>query len=128
MKKFREVLKEARKKKKLTLRRLGELTGISPSYLSEIETGAKLPPKDTNKLKQLAEALGLDLTYLIKISRNDRIAGKLNKIVFSSIDSLAYSLFREDQIEERADKEDLERLKKMLEETIRKWEDSKKNA
>ena len=38
---FGKLLKDLRKKKKLTLNQLSELSGLSPSYLSRIERGER---------------------------------------------------------------------------------------
>lgn len=52
-----------REHRALTMGALAEKAGISPSYLSEIETGKK--PGSTKALKALAEALEVDLDDLV---------------------------------------------------------------
>ncbi len=52
-----------RKKKKITLQQLADLTGLTKGYLSKIERSAKSPPYST--LNKVARALGVDVSYLI---------------------------------------------------------------
>lgn len=40
---YRNHIKEYRQQKGYSLRKLSKITGISPSYLSEIENGIKIP-------------------------------------------------------------------------------------
>ena len=54
-------LKQLRAEKKLSLNELSDITGISSSYLNEIEKGKKYPKSD--KLLSLSEA-GLYLTAI----------------------------------------------------------------
>ena len=42
------------------LRKLGQLVGLSPSYLSEIEHGRRMPPRDEEKIHDLALVLNLE--------------------------------------------------------------------
>ena len=62
-------LKEARKSAKLTLDHLSEMTGISKSYLSELENGIK--PINSTRLASIAEALGVSPHELIVSSLLD---------------------------------------------------------
>ena len=55
---FGKLLKELRKKKKLTLNHLAELSGLSPSYLSRIERGER-SISNVRLFKKLAPHLGL---------------------------------------------------------------------
>jgi XRE family transcriptional regulator, fatty acid utilization regulator len=56
-------MKHLRLAKKLSFAELGEITGMSVSYLNEIEKGKKFPKPD--KLKVIATALGIDLHKLV---------------------------------------------------------------
>jgi transcriptional regulator with XRE-family HTH domain len=61
------VLRQARG---LTSAALAAKAGISPTYLSLIETGDRTPPKDT--LQKLATALGVDPVLLETLSSEGR--------------------------------------------------------
>lgn len=52
-----------RKKQKLTLQKLADLTGLTKGYLSKIERSKKSPPYST--LNRIARALGVDVGFLI---------------------------------------------------------------
>jgi len=52
-----------RKKQKMTLQQLADMTGLTKGYLSKIERSQKSPPFST--LNRVARALGVDVNYLI---------------------------------------------------------------
>jgi len=56
-------LKQIRKSKGLTLRQVEKISGISNSYLSQLERGLRIPSIDT--LIRLAKAYEMDITELI---------------------------------------------------------------
>jgi transcriptional regulator with XRE-family HTH domain len=58
MNRFRELLREARKRAGLTQWILGEKVGVADSYISRMETGA-FPPPSREVTLRLADALGL---------------------------------------------------------------------
>jgi len=127
MKNFGAFILKIRKEKGLTLRKLGELAGISPSYLSEIENGSKLPPKEGGKLENLACVLGVNLQELKSRSFIDRETKGKSSIftrIFGQDDELAVSLYRQT---EDSSKEELEELKGYLEQAIHSWKESKSN-
>jgi transcriptional regulator with XRE-family HTH domain len=106
---FRDLLSERRRAKKITLRKLGELTNLSPSYLSALENGRRFPPTDHEKLQDLAIILDLDKDQLIEAARKERIRRKPNffeKLV--DIDpELAWGLCRD---AEKVSDKDLEEI------------------
>lgn len=82
-KRFGEILKEARGKRELTLRELGQIVDYKPSYLSEIENGTRRPPKDLTRLRDLAKALRTDFSELVAAARLDEVeheSGFLKKL------------------------------------------------
>lgn len=56
--KFGEYVKAKRMDKGVNLRKLAELLGIVPAYMSDIEKGRRYPP-DKDKLYKIAEVLNL---------------------------------------------------------------------
>ncbi len=56
---FGPFLRDLRLKANLGLRRFAELIGVKPSNLSDIENGRRHPPGDLEKLREIAETLGL---------------------------------------------------------------------
>lgn len=104
---FRDFLIEGRKAKKITLRKLGDLSNLSPSYLSALEKGRRLPPNDMDKLRDLAIILNIDENQFIDAARKERIRRKPNffeKLVDIDPD-LAWGLCRD---AEKVSDEDLE--------------------
>jgi repressor LexA len=61
---FGREVREARKKRGMTLEALASATGIAKSYLSQIETGYASPPREV-KVRKIAKALGLDAGALV---------------------------------------------------------------
>jgi transcriptional regulator with XRE-family HTH domain/Zn-dependent peptidase ImmA (M78 family) len=68
-------LKELRLKRGITYQELSKESGLSVSYLSEIESGKKYPKGD--KISQLSDALGVSYDELVSL----KIPGKLQPIV-----------------------------------------------
>jgi transcriptional regulator with XRE-family HTH domain len=56
---FGPFLRDLRLRANLGLRRFAELIDIKPSNLSDIENGRRRPPADPDKLREIAETLGL---------------------------------------------------------------------
>lgn len=61
---FGELLKQKRKQRDLSLRRMSELVNLGPSYLSDIENGKKPAPNDKSVLL---------LADILNLSENERI-------------------------------------------------------
>jgi transcriptional regulator with XRE-family HTH domain len=57
-------IRNARLKKKLSLEKLSNLSGLSPGYLSKVERSEKAPPLST--LSKIALALDVDLAHLLR--------------------------------------------------------------
>ena len=78
-------MKQFRQKKSFSLQELANLTGVSKSYLNEIENGKKYPKHD--KIAQLAEAL--NCTY------DDLVSTKLDKSLAPITEILQSDFFKE---------------------------------
>ncbi len=81
MESFKKILSARRRHNKLTLRKLSQLTGISASYLSEIENGVKFPPKNESKIKRIANALQYDHKKLMDLVQKERAKGKVPSVL-----------------------------------------------
>ena len=69
---FGSYLKSLRLAKGMGLRTFAEKLGVQPSNLSDIEHGKKTPPRDPERLAQIAQILG--------IQRNSEEWGKLHDL------------------------------------------------
>ncbi|AOS69314.1 helix-turn-helix transcriptional regulator [Bacillus subtilis] len=56
-----EIIKEKRKKAKLTQKKLADMLGVSDSYISKIEKGKSLP--SLKFLNNLADKLNVSIKY-----------------------------------------------------------------
>lgn len=112
---FGEILAEARKQRRITLRKLGNLVGLSPSFLSEMEKGRRLPPKDETKIQDLALILNLNQEKFLEEARNERKKKdpKLFEKLFAADQNLAWGFCRAS--ENATDEEVQKALKKALE-------------
>lgn len=57
------ALKEYRKKNGFTLKKLSDISGVSLTFISDIENGRKKP--STKKAKRLADALNINVKLLL---------------------------------------------------------------
>ena len=64
-------IKYLRQQKSLSYHQLADLTGMSPSYIHEIEKGKKYPKAD--KIMSLATALEVDYDYLVSINASKKL-------------------------------------------------------
>jgi transcriptional regulator with XRE-family HTH domain len=67
---FGEHLRDMREARKLTLRDIEEMSGISNAYLSQVESGTRGTPT-VPVLRRLAAALGMRMTELLAYSMPD---------------------------------------------------------
>lgn len=70
-----DKLRALREERSLTLKEMGETSGFSFTYLSEIERGAVLPSVDT--VKQLADFFGVPVSLLIADKPVSNLPAKL---------------------------------------------------
>lgn len=61
---FKLLVRKYRRRKKLTQKQLAELSGVSKSYIGDIECGRKIPRLET--LERISKALRVNMGDLIK--------------------------------------------------------------
>lgn len=64
---FGALLREKRKAKLITLRKLADMIGVSPTYLSQVEQGHFAPPT-ANRVRRIARILGEDADLWIGLA------------------------------------------------------------
>lgn len=69
-----DKLRALREKNGLSLKQFGEMTGLSFTYLSEVERGAVIPSVDT--LRTLADVLEVPISVFIRNKRKDAVMSK----------------------------------------------------
>lgn len=69
-----DVLRENRKRNNLTLKQLSTKSGVSLTFISDIENGRRKPSPE--KAKLLADALNIDITLLL----DEQVAGMIEEI------------------------------------------------
>ncbi|MCM3567543.1 helix-turn-helix transcriptional regulator [Neobacillus mesonae] len=67
MREFGEELRQLRKEKGLSIRKLSELSGVAHSYLSQVETGKRGIPK-VETLEKIAAGLNIPLPDLLEMA------------------------------------------------------------
>ena len=89
---FGMKLRNFRQEKGYGLKELAEITGLSASYINEIEKGKKYPKAE--KVMMLANGLGVDYDDLVSISMTGRL-GQISELFFSSsvLGSFPFQLF-----------------------------------
>lgn len=93
-------LRQLRHEKRLSLTQFSKLTGISISYLNEIEKGKKYPK--ANKIAVIANALHVDYNYLVSLTLNKKlspIADLLRSNIFSDLPLDVYGINKGNLIE-----------------------------
>lgn len=77
-----EKLKKIRKAKKITLKQLEKITGISNSYISDLENGRRINPS-IEKLEKLAKALDVNVVdFYDKPVLTDKDKKAINKDLY----------------------------------------------
>lgn len=89
---FGMKLRNFRQERGYGLKELAALTGLSVSYINEIEKGKKYPKAE--KIMMLADGLGVDYDDLVSISMTGKI-GQISELFFSSsvLGSFPFKLF-----------------------------------
>lgn len=73
-KRFGDFVREKRLEKKINLRKLAEIIGIVPAYMSDIENNRRYPP-DKEKIYKIASALELsedETNILFDLAANEK--------------------------------------------------------
>jgi len=97
-------LKQLRKERKLSLQNLSAISGLSVSYLNEIENGRKYPKSD--KILALSKAFDIPYDKLVslKVNRNlEPISRLMQSDVFNDIPFEAFGIARENVLRLMAD-------------------------
>lgn len=70
-----EIIRKARTQKRISQERLGELTGVSRSAVSQWESNTT-EPDSAERLEIIAEVLGVDLAELVRAGGPQKVTGK----------------------------------------------------
>lgn len=84
-------LKKYRTERDLSLKELSGISGLSPSYLNEIEKGKKYPK--TDKILSLASALGVSYDELVSTQLSDDLTPLSSLLQGDFLDDLPLELF-----------------------------------
>jgi transcriptional regulator with XRE-family HTH domain len=84
-------VKALRQEKGLSYQQLAEKTGMSLSYVHDIETGKKFPKAD--KILSLAKALGVDYDYLVSLRANKKLQPIIDLINSDFINAVPWEHF-----------------------------------
>ncbi len=109
MKTFGQMIRDARKEKRITQRDLAKMIDVDFSYISKIETGALEPPSES-VINKIAKVLEIDSNELFILAKKVPTEFK-NSIIEE--DTAANILFRKYQY---LTEEQKERIKNIIEE------------
>lgn len=90
---FGQLLKKARKETRTKLRDVAQCTGLSISYLSDIENGRKRAPS-LDIVKEIEACLGKAGGLLLKAAQREMKLGSEAKTIISRRPELSLSLLR----------------------------------
>ena len=79
MVKLGDLLHMERRRRKMNLREVSDIVGLSPIYISEIETGKKIPING-NSLEKLAKFYELDPAELTRMAFKDKAELKVQEM------------------------------------------------
>lgn len=116
---FHTILKETRRKKKMTLTYLSKKTGIDQGYLSRLERGEKSNPS-SEVLAKLADVLGVTTDYLL--GRTDETQDENKNSKLDDLDESVYGLARNIQ---DLDPESQDVLSKLIESMRKRGREAK---
>ncbi|MDP4262640.1 MAG: XRE family transcriptional regulator [Bacteroidota bacterium] len=84
-------MKALRQEKNLSYQQLADKTGMSLSYVHDIETGKKFPKAD--KILSLAKALGVDYDYLVSLRASKKLQPIIDLINSDFINAIPWEHF-----------------------------------
>lgn len=115
-KNFGEILNENRRNSRLTMRKLADEMGWAPSFVAEIESGHRMPPKDPTIIGKLAKFINVDSNQLLILAQRERVKPQEDEDVmkfFRTKGDLAFTLCREAEgISDQALKTIIDNLRK----------------
>ena len=91
---FGEVVRDARMKKEISLRKVADSLGVTASYVSDIERGNRNPPS-LDKIQLWAAVLGLSPEPLVEAAMRERSSFELPLNGDIERNELAIALARE---------------------------------
>ena len=97
-KNFGDILNENRRRSNLTMRKLAEKMEWAPSFVAELESGNRLPPKDPAIIEKLAKFIIVDSKQLLTLAQRERVKPQEDEEVmkfFRTKGDLAFTLCRE---------------------------------
>jgi transcriptional regulator with XRE-family HTH domain/Zn-dependent peptidase ImmA (M78 family) len=84
-------LKQLRQEKEFSLQDLSNISGLSMSYINEIEKGKKYPKAD--KISALAEALGIEYDSLVSLKLNKKLQPISNLLKSNFLTEIPFDFF-----------------------------------
>ena len=109
-----ERIKELRKQKKITMKKLGNVIGVSESTISLYENGKRQPDNDT--LKRLADFFNVSVDYLLDRTDEKNPSESKEDVTF---DDFTYAMYNESRDLTEEDKEALLGMAKLLKKKLR---------
>ena len=75
---FGTVVRNVRQKRKIGLREMAKMIGVSPTYLSKVERGECGPPAE-DKVRKMAVIINQDPDYILSLA--GRVSADLQEII-----------------------------------------------
>lgn len=82
---FGSTIKHLREQSGLSLAKLGEISGVSASYINRMEIGQRNAPSYPI-IEKLADSLGVEISYLLNVAgvENDTKPSTISKLIYSN--------------------------------------------
>jgi len=106
MAKLGDLLHMERRHRKMNLREVSNLVGLSPIYISEIETGRKIPLTGESLMK-LASFYGLDIAELTRLAFQDKAEQRVQEVQDLGEYAIARKKHKDILIQEILEKKDV---------------------
>jgi transcriptional regulator with XRE-family HTH domain len=123
MSSFGNLIEQARRAKRITLRELAGWVGLKPSALSEMEHGRRLPPKKEEQIVSLAKILEIEKNKLKEVALRERTMkkSKMSEKLYNVDPDLAWGFCR--AVEEMPKNELEDFMKELLEKYQKKQQE-----